>query len=132
MKYLESIYVFVLSLGLFFWQGFFAIDFALLLTEYVPSDDVVIPNQREFSEQLWINNNSKSVNHIFKRAIDWKPQTTPDLVNKLHNCMRNQFLHLGPFGQQTWPLLLKIEHMVKLHVFGNNSKTVNNIRNLTG
>ena len=40
-------------------------------------------------------------------------------------------LHLVPFGQQTWPLLLKIEHMVKLHVFGNNSKTVNNIRNLT-
>ena len=30
------------------------------------------------------------------------------------------------------PLLLKIEHMVKLHVFGNNSKTVDNIRNLTG
>jgi hypothetical protein len=34
---------------------------------------------------------------------------------------------LVPFGQQTWPLLLKIEHMVKLHVFGNNSKTINNI-----
>jgi hypothetical protein len=51
-------------------------------------------NQRELSEQLWINNNSESVNHIFKRAIDWKPQTTPDLVNKLHDCMRNQFLHL--------------------------------------
>jgi hypothetical protein len=31
----------------------------------------------------------------------------------------------------TWPLLLKIEHMVKLQVFGNNSKTVNNIKNLT-
>ena len=31
-----------------------------------------------------------------------------------------------------FPLLLKIEHMVKLHVFGNNSKNVNNIRNLTG
>jgi hypothetical protein len=39
---------------------------------------------------------------------------------------------LVPFGQQTWPLLLKIEHMVKLHVFGNNSQTVNNIRNLMG
>jgi hypothetical protein len=26
--------------------------------------------------------------------------------------------------QPTWPLLLKIEHMVKLQVFGNNSKTV--------
>jgi hypothetical protein len=51
-------------------------------------------------------------------------------------CWRNgtsiKLLHLVPFGQQTWPLLLKIEHMVKLHVFGNNSKTVNNIRNLMG
>jgi hypothetical protein len=33
--------------------------------------------------------------------------------------------------QPTWPLLLKIEHIVKLQVFGNNSKTVNNIKNLT-
>ena len=32
--------------------------------------------------------------------------------------------------QSTWPLLLKIEHMVKLQVLGNNSKTVNNIKNL--
>jgi hypothetical protein len=34
--------------------------------------------------------------------------------------------------QPTWPLLLKIEDMVKLQVLGNNSKTVNNIKNLTG
>jgi hypothetical protein len=33
--------------------------------------------------------------------------------------------------QPTWSLLLKIEHMVKLQVFGNNSKTVSNIKNLT-
>jgi hypothetical protein len=33
--------------------------------------------------------------------------------------------------QPTWPLLLKIELMVKLQVLGNNSKTVNNIKNLT-
>ena len=33
--------------------------------------------------------------------------------------------------QPTWPLLLKIEHMVKLQVLGNNSKPVNNIKNLT-
>ena len=26
--------------------------------------------------------------------------------------------------QPTWPLLLKIEHVVKLQVFGNNSKTL--------
>ena len=30
--------------------------------------------------------------------------------------------------QPTWLLLLKIEHMVKLQVLGNNSKTVNNIK----
>ena len=33
--------------------------------------------------------------------------------------------------QPTWPLFLKIEHMVKLQVLGNNSKTVNDIKNLT-
>ena len=31
--------------------------------------------------------------------------------------------------QPIWPLLLKIEHMLKLQVLGNNSKTVNNIKN---
>jgi hypothetical protein len=38
-------------------------------------------------------------------------------------------LYRGPYIDafcQVW-----IEHRVKLHVFGNNSKTVNNIRNLT-
>jgi hypothetical protein len=39
-------------------------------------------------------------------------------------------VHDPPF--RAWPLLLKIEHMVKLQVLGNNSKTVNNIKNLTG
>jgi hypothetical protein len=34
--------------------------------------------------------------------------------------------------QPTWPLLLKIEHMVKLQVLGNNSKTINNIKKLKG
>ena len=33
--------------------------------------------------------------------------------------------------QPTWSLLLEIEHMIKLQVLGNNSKTVNNIKNLT-
>jgi hypothetical protein len=33
--------------------------------------------------------------------------------------------------QLTWPLLLTIEHMVKLQVLGNKLKTVNNIKNLT-
>ena len=56
----------------------------------------------------------------------------PNLEGSIYVRSSIKLLHLVPFGEQTWPLLLKIEHMVKLHVFGNNSKTVNNIRNLTG
>ena len=49
---------------------------------------------KEFGDNLWTNNNSESVNHIFKRAVDWKPQTTPELVKKLYDCVRIQFVHL--------------------------------------
>ena len=59
-------------------------------------------------------------------------QMEPNLAGSTYVRSSIKLLHLVPFGQQTWPLLLKIEHMVKLHVFGNNSKTVNNIRKLTG
>ena len=58
-------------------------------------------------------------------------QMEPNLAGSIYVRSSIKLLHLVPFGQQTWPLLLKIEHMVKLHVFGNNSKTINNIRNLT-
>ena len=37
----------------------------------------------------------------------------------------------NPADQPIWRLLLKIEHKVKCRFLGNNSKTVNNIRNLT-
>ena len=57
-------------------------------------------------------------------------QMEPNLAGSIYVRSSINLLHLIPFGQQTWPLLLKIEHRVKLHVFGNNSKTVNNIRNL--
>ena len=51
-------------------------------------------NQKEFDQPLWTNNNSESVNHIFKRAVNWKLQATPDLVEKLYDCVQIQFLHL--------------------------------------
>jgi hypothetical protein len=51
---------------------------------------------------------------------------SPDTILKLDTLVMIQ----TKFGL-TWPLLLKIEHMVKLQVFGNNSKTVSNIKNLT-
>ena len=59
-------------------------------------------------------------------------QMEPNLAGSIYVRSSIKLRRLVPFGQQTWPLLLKIEHMVKLHVFGNNSKTINNIRNLTG
>jgi hypothetical protein len=61
-------------------------------------------------------------------------QMEPNLAGSIYRYVRSsmKLLHLVPFGQQTWPLLLKIEHMVKLHMFGYNSKTVYNIRNLMG
>ena len=58
-------------------------------------------------------------------------QMEPNLAGSIYVRSSIKLLHLIPFGQQTWPLLLKIEHRVKLPVFGNNSKTVNNIRNMT-
>jgi hypothetical protein len=59
-------------------------------------------------------------------------QMEPNLAGSIYVRSSIKLLHLVPFGQRTWPLLLKIEHMVKLHVFGSNSKTINNIRNLMG
>jgi hypothetical protein len=59
-------------------------------------------------------------------------QMEPNLAGSIYVRSSIKLLHLVPFGQQTWLLLLKIEHMVKLHVFGNKSKTINNIRNLMG
>ena len=57
-------------------------------------------------------------------------QMEPNFAGSIYVRASIKLLHLVSFGQQTWPLLLKIEHTVKLHVFGNSSKTVNNIRNL--
>ena len=49
-------------------------------------------------------------------------QIEPNLAGSIYVRSSIKLLHLVPFDQQTWPLLLQIEHMVKLHVFGNNSK----------
>jgi hypothetical protein len=59
-------------------------------------------------------------------------QMEPNFAGSIYVRSSMKLLHLVPFGQQTWPMLLKIKHMLKLHVFGNNSKTIDNIRNLTG
>jgi hypothetical protein len=51
-------------------------------------------------------------------------QMEPNLAGSIYVRSSIKLLHFVPFGQQTWLLLLKIEYMVKLHVFGNNSKSL--------
>ena len=63
-----------------------------------------------------------------RKVLDqWKP----NLVWIITRVSSFKIVSGDAVHQPTWPLLLKIEHMVKLQVFGNNSKTINNIKNLT-
>jgi hypothetical protein len=59
---------------------------------------------------------------------EWKP----NLVRIITRVSSFKIVSGDAVHQPTWPLLLKIEHMVKLQILGNNSKSVNNIKNLTG
>ena len=58
-------------------------------------------------------------------------QWKPNWVRIITRVSSFKIVSGGAVHQPTWPLLLKIEHMLKLQVLGNNSKTVNNIKNLT-
>jgi hypothetical protein len=88
-----------------------------------------------FHQQIWLPRAILVSDWLmFKKSSPLKllDQMEPNLTGSIYVRSSIKLLHLVPFGPQTWPLLLKIEHMVKLHVFGNNSKNFNNIRNLTG
>ena len=39
----------------------------------------------------WNNNNCKSVNHMLKLAVDWKPQCVSALVNHLCSIVNTQY-----------------------------------------
>ena len=70
---------------------------------------------------------------LFQKSSPLKvlDQWKPNLVWIITRVSSFKIVSDDAVHQPTWPLLLKIEHMVKLQVFGNNSKTVNNIKNLT-
>jgi hypothetical protein len=77
---------------------------------------------------------SFSIDQSFKRLSKLKvrDQWKPNLVWIITRVSSLKIVSGDAVHQPTWPLLLKIEHMVKLQVLGNNSKTVNNIKILTG
>ena len=51
-------------------------------------------------------------------------QWKPSLVWIITRMCSFKIVSGGAVHQSTWPLLLKMEHMVKLQVLGNNSKTL--------
>ena len=70
---------------------------------------------------------------LFKKSSPLKvlDQWKPNLVWIITRVSSLKIVSGDAMHQPTWPLLQKIEHMVKLQVFGNISKTVSNIKNLT-
>ena len=70
---------------------------------------------------------------LFQKSSPLKvlEQWKPNLVWIITRVSSFKIVSGDAVHQPTWPLLQKIEHMVKLQVLGNNSKTVNNIKKLT-
>jgi hypothetical protein len=63
---------------------------------------------------------------LFQKSSPLKvlDQWKPNLVWIITRVSSFKIVSGDAVRQPTWPLLLKIEHMVKLQVLGNNSKTV--------
>ena len=55
---------------------------------------VVTPYQQGFINENWTNNNSESINHMFKQCTGWKPQALPDLVHKMYELVAGQYSDL--------------------------------------
>ena len=55
----------------------------------------------------WNNNNSESVNHMLKLAVDWKPQRVTDLVSHLRDTVALQYSDLkrALYGQGEFTLV---------------------------
>lgn len=57
-------------------------------------DHVNVPLRQLKHDRLWTNNNCESINHVFKRAINWTPQSIPELTRSLHDIVKLQFIEV--------------------------------------
>jgi transposase-like protein len=48
------------------------------------SSFVTEANRRINTKKLWTNNNAESMNRVMKVAVNWKPQSTPEMIQKLY------------------------------------------------
>ena len=59
------------------------------LREYVN-----IPKRQLRHDRLWTNNNCESMNHVFKRAVNWTPKSIPELIQHLHDIVKVQLIDM--------------------------------------
>ena len=50
------------------------------------------PCRQDNGKRNWTNNNAESLNNILKLAVDWKPQCTKELIEKIHSVTELHFL----------------------------------------
>ena len=60
------------------------------LREYVN-----IPKRQLRHDRLWTNNNCESMNHIFKRAVNWTPKSIPELIQNLHDIVKVELIDMN-------------------------------------
>jgi hypothetical protein len=58
------------------------------------SSFVTEANKRMNTKKLWANNNAESMNRAMKVAVNWKPQSIPELIQKLYDMVDFQFINL--------------------------------------
>ena len=50
------------------------------------------PCRKDGGKRNWTNNNAESMNNILKLAVDWKPQCTRDLIEKIYSVTELHFM----------------------------------------
>ena len=58
------------------------------------SSFVTEANKRIITKKLWTTNNAESMNRVMKVTVNWKPQSTPELIQKLYHMVDFQFINL--------------------------------------
>ena len=52
-----------------------------------------IPKRQLRHDRLWTNN-CESMNHVFKRAVNWTPKSTPELIQNLHDITKVKLIDM--------------------------------------
>ena len=80
--------------------------------------------EKWLGQYAWNNNNSESINHVLKLAVEWKPQRVTDLVAHLRDVVRAQYADLkralygqGEFHMTPWTTMSLAQNCVWKSLF---------------